>query len=167
MPPFPAEEIEMLDKLKRFLERDEDSGRDFDFDSDPAARRQVAAAALLAEAAQLDAKFDKKERAAIEQALQKRFALSDRDVKALMRAAEEERAERYDDSVFTETVRQSYSAQERRDMVDMLWDVAYADGRVHKFEAHLVGRIAAAIGIDSTVTEELRQAAMARAGASD
>jgi uncharacterized tellurite resistance protein B-like protein len=159
----------MLDKLKRFLERKDDggSGRDFDFENDPNARRQVAAAALLAEAAHLDAAFGARERDAIEAALMQRFQLTEGDARALMRAAEEERADRYDDTVFTETVRQSFSPEERRDLIAMLWEVAFADGRLHKFEAHLVGRIAKQIGISDAVSEELRQAAMAKAGAKD
>jgi uncharacterized tellurite resistance protein B-like protein len=42
----------------------------------------------------------------------------------------------------TRLIRDAFSDAERIDMMEMLWEVAYADGELHDYEANLVRRVA-------------------------
>ncbi len=115
---------------------------------EPAARRppdedalQIAAAALLVHAACVDASFDEVERRRILDILPRRFSLSPDEAETLLAAAED----KADGSVqilgFTRTVKDNYSYEERIALVEMLWEVVLADGRVDAHEAQLMRRI--------------------------
>src|SRR5438552_1912449 len=99
----------------------------------PAGRDQdlrLAAAALLVEAAEAADGFAAEERAAIRRVLAQRFTL---DAAAAERLLEEGRraSER---SVqlfgFTRTVNERASPEEREALIEMLWEVVLADGRL-------------------------------------
>ena len=115
---------------------------------EPAARRpsdedalQIAAAALLVHAACVDASFDEVERRRILDILPRRFSLSPDEAETLLAAAED----KADGSVqilgFTRAVKDNYSYEERIALVEMLWEVVLADGRVDAHEAQLMRRI--------------------------
>ena len=43
---------------------------------------------------------------------------------------------------FTQLINQSFSAKQKIKVVEMLWRVAYADGKLDKYEEHFVRKIA-------------------------
>jgi uncharacterized tellurite resistance protein B-like protein len=49
-------------------------------------------------------------------------------------------------------------------MVEMLWEVAYADGVLHEFESNLVWRAAELLGVSTRDRVELRKAVESRLG---
>lgn len=134
----------MFDRLKTYfdsLQSDGAPGADAQgFDA-----LQLAAAALLVHAACVDTTFDDSERAKILEIAKSRLDLSAEEANALVQAAEDA----VDDSVqilgFTRTIKDSYSYDERVRLMEMLWDVVYADGRVDEFESQLMRRIAGLI----------------------
>ena len=108
---------------------------------------QLAAAALLVEAAVMDGTFDADERRTIDALLRESFDLDATAAEALIEAAREAvegSAQLYG---FTRVVKDRYGEQERVRMIEMLWEVAYADGHVHDFEASLVRRVAGLIHV--------------------
>ena len=108
----------------------------------------LAAAALLVHAATADAEFDATERARIEWLCTERFELQPAEAKALIAAAE--RA--VDSSVqllrFTRTIKDGFSYEKRVHLMEMLWDVVYADEVVEAHEAQLMRRIAGLIYVE-------------------
>jgi uncharacterized tellurite resistance protein B-like protein len=91
---------------------------------------QVAVAALLIEAARTDDAFDGPERAMIRTLLADRFGLSRAETDRLVDAA----ADAQDRSVglyrHIRHVTDAYDADARIGLIEMLWEVAYADGRL-------------------------------------
>ncbi len=130
-------------------------------------RKEIAAAALLVESSRLDTDFDQAEHDAIERIVQDNFGLSESEARQLLEYASRRQGEVYSDWVFTETVRKEFSQDERGDIVGMLWEVAYSDGTLHRFEAHMIHRVADELGVDKKTMEKQRVAALKRLGMDD
>ena len=105
----------------------------------------LAATALLVETAVMDETFDEAERATITRLIGARFALDPAAAQALVVEAEQA----VDASIqlfgFTKSINDHFSPEQRVELMEMLWEVAYADGIVHDFEENLLRRIAGLI----------------------
>ncbi|UCH75145.1 MAG: TerB family tellurite resistance protein [Rhodospirillales bacterium] len=106
------------------------------------AELRLAAAALMVEAAKLDGAFEDAERGRIATILGDRFAMNADDIATLIAAADAETDLAGGLYGFTRTVRDNFDHAERVAMIEMLWDVAYADGVLHDFEANMLRRVA-------------------------
>ncbi|MES1991815.1 MAG: TerB family tellurite resistance protein [Pseudomonadota bacterium] len=121
--------------------------------------KQLAAAALMVEAARRDSNFDDKEHKAISRIVAEEFDLSDEDAKSLVDVAEQRQRLPYGESIFTRTIAEHFSDKERQDVVTMLWKVALADGDLARVEVAMIERLAKEIGLDATATAAARAAA--------
>ena len=91
--------------------------------------------------------------------LQERFALEDGEVGALIAAADQRNKEAIDFNAFTGVVKRAYAPDGRRRIVEMMWEIVFADGTLHEFEDNLVWRVA-------EISECPRRSASRSAGAS-
>ncbi len=130
----------MLKRFKAFVVKLESGGRPAE-SGRPIEEYQLAAAALLVEAAQMDDDFDEQERATILALLTSHFGLDDAEAQDLLSAAEAAVARSNQLYAFTRAVKDAFDSEERRKMVEMLWEVAYSDGEVHDYEASLIRRV--------------------------
>lgn len=151
----------MLNKLKDWIASGGKDGQDV------AQSLRLAAAALLVEAAGMDGHLDDAERAAILRLLRGRFQLSDADAETLL--AEAGRAVEGSSQLFgfTRTIAAGFDHDHRVEMVEMLWEVAYADGRLHDYEASLVRRVCGLIYVSDPESGLARRRALARLGIAD
>ena len=137
----------MLDRFLAFFEGRKAAPRRADAGHTPD-EFHLAAAALLVHAATADAEFDTSERARIEWLCTERFGLKPAEAKALIAAAERE----VDDSVqllrFTRTIKDGFGYDERVHLMEMLWEVVYADEVVEAHEAQLMRRIAGLLYVE-------------------
>ncbi len=124
----------------------------------------LAAAALLVEAARMDETVDADELTRIGELVRWRFALSEEETADLV--AEAERVT--EDSVqlyrFTRVIRDAFGQDERVQLVEMLWDVACADGEVHDLEASLLRRICGLLNVSDRDSGAARKRALSRHG---
>jgi uncharacterized tellurite resistance protein B-like protein len=105
-------------------------------------RLQLAVAALLVHAATMDDTFDDAERAAIVRLLRARFEL-DADAVGRLLAAAEDAAERSNQLYsFVRVVVEQLAPEDRVGIVEMMWEVAYADGVLDPDEDALLRRVA-------------------------
>lgn len=118
------------------------SGESAPYASKTSDQLQIAVAALMVQAATMDDTFDVAERAAIERLLAARFNLDDGAVRGLLAAAEDAAEKSSQLYSFVRTVVQRLSPQERVEIVEMMWDVAYADGVLDPDEDALLRRVA-------------------------
>lgn len=125
---------------------------------------QVAAAALLVEAALMDDRFEASERDKITELLKARFELSDADAETLLAAAREQVGRSSQLFGFTRVVADRFSPDERVELMEMLWQVAYADGRLDDYEANLLRRLAGLIHVSDRDSGEARKRALAHLG---
>ena len=124
----------------------------------------LAAAALLVESACLDGHFDGDERSSIERLLKERFELEEDEVSLLVADAEEAVAESGELYGFTKVIKDRYSSEERVEMIEMLWEVAFADGRLDHFEDNLIRRVGGLIFVSDRDRGDARKRVMARLG---
>ena len=102
---------------------------------------QLAVAALLVEAAWHDDVFEQAERDAIERVLCDHFAISAEEAKTLTAAAETKgRAGQL--FAFTSKVVKAWEESERIQLIEMLWEVAYADGVLDPYEDAMIRKVA-------------------------
>jgi uncharacterized tellurite resistance protein B-like protein len=144
----------MLDLLKSFL-ADFDGGkepRQFD-ESD----YRLAAAALLVHITSIDGEATVAERDRLRSVLQKHFSLDDAATAELIAAATEADRNAIDLYRFTSRLNRSLDEEGRKRMVEMMWEIAYADGERSEFEDNVVWRAADLLGISGRERIELRQ----------
>lgn len=108
---------------------------------------QLATAALLIELARADLAVDEKEWQVIVAALAQTFHLPAETLQELVRLAEEELQDATDLFQFTQLVNQHYSYKDKLTLLKNMWQVAFADGRIDKYEDHLIRKVAGLIHV--------------------
>ena len=106
-----------------------------------------AAAVLLLELAVADADIDDSERRVIERAMVERFELDEAEVQALIEEAALRQRESHSLHEFTHQLRTQLSPEARGELIEWLWKVGFADGRLDRHEEHLVRRLADLLGV--------------------
>ncbi len=123
---------------------------------------RIAAAALMVEAAQLDDNFDAQERDKIRELVAERFELGAEESDSLIEAAEARVAESSQLHGFTRVIKAKFSLEERIDLMEMLWEVVYADGELHHYEANLMRRLAGLLHVSDRDVGAARKRAQGR-----
>lgn len=151
----------MLNRIKLFL--DELAG------APPAEQKahgaddlQLAAAALMVEAALMNDVFDVKERSKIRQLLMDRFELGHDEAEALIDLAEQRVADSNQLFGFTRVIKDHYSNDERISLLEMLWEVVYVDGELHDHEASLMRRVTGLLHVTDRDSGDARKRALQR-----
>ena len=124
----------------------------------------IAVAALLVEAARMDDDFAPAERQAIRAVLAKRFALDAATVDRLVAAAEQAADRSSALYRFTRVLAERFDPAARIGMIEMLWEVAYADGVLDPEEDLLIRRIAGLIAVTDRERVLARQRVVAKLG---
>lgn len=109
---------------------------------------QLAVAALLLEAAVVvDGHFDARERQVVRGVLERAFALSPGAAQDLVAAAERRVEASAQLFGFTTTINERVSRERKIEIIEMLWEVAYADGVLDPLEDTLLRRVAGLIEV--------------------
>lgn len=108
---------------------------------------ELAVAALLIEAARMDDSFDAAERAMIERLLAEKFDLPPAEVQSLVEAAEQAVRRSTQFFPFTQQICKRIDPEARVHIIEMMWEVAYADGVLDPHEDMLLRRIAGLIAV--------------------
>ena len=145
----------MLDVLKNFIA--EVSG------TAPLTRRfdeedyRLAAVALLIHVANVDGNTDLAERRRLKTIIGERFGLDPLAAAELIALAEQSDREAVDFYHFTSVLKRALDDDGRQKIVEMLWDIAYADGAADEFEENTIWRIAELLGVSTRDRVLLRQ----------
>lgn len=123
---------------------------------------RLSVAVLLLEAARQDDRFDARERAVIAQLLSRKFDLSPGECDALLAEGEARAAQMVQLHGHTSDVFEQMPPDERVHLVEMLWEVAYADGELDPEEDLLIRRVAGLIYITDRERVLARQRVVAR-----
>jgi len=116
---------------------------------------RLAAAALMVHTAEIDGNMAEAERRKLHDLLQRRFELSEAETQVLISEATEAEHEAIDLYHFTTVLNRSLTENDRLRIVQMMWEIVYADGRVSEFESNLMWRCADLLGISSRQRIEL------------
>jgi len=110
---------------------------------------RLAAAALLVHASTIDGYVEEAETERLQSVLKDRYGLSDDQMHELVVAAERSERDAVDIYSFTSKLKKALSEDERLQIIEMMWEIAYADGEVHGYEENLIWRTAELMGISS------------------
>jgi len=137
----------MIDLVKKFF------GKGIsDFPNDQAKEQphdmRVATCALFLEMANIDGEFNDSERENILLKLKKDYHLSEEYADALLEASNEELKGSIDLWRFTNLINQNYPVEEKMEIIEMIWKIAYADGVLDKHEDYLVHKLAKLLRLD-------------------
>jgi uncharacterized tellurite resistance protein B-like protein len=118
---------------------------------------QVAVAVLLVEAARMDDTFDAHERAMIEHLLEHKFQITHEETRELIALAEQTADKTHQLHPFTRMTVERMEPKRRIRLIEMLWEVAYADGKLDPDEDVLLRRVAGLIYISDEDRVAARQ----------
>ena len=102
---------------------------------------QLATAALLVEVARIDRESTPDERAVVLRAVREKFELPADEATRLIELAEAEMKQATDYFQFTSLINRHFSAAQKIQVVEYLWQVAFADGHLDAHENHFMRKI--------------------------
>ena len=150
----------MLDELMAWLSEGSASGRSSR--SRSPAQAELAAAALLFEAAHVDDRVDAQERAVIGRLLERRFDLDHEAARRLLAEAERAAVRSTQLFRFAQLINDQFSAPQKIALMEMLWEVVYADGSLDALEDTLLRRIGGLLYIPDHERGAARQRVLER-----
>jgi uncharacterized tellurite resistance protein B-like protein len=118
---------------------------------------RLAAAALLVHAAGIDGSISQIERDKLHVVIKQRFSLDDAAADELVAEATAAEQEAIDLYKFTAQLNRSLDETGRARIVEMMWQIAYADGGVTEFEDNLIWRAADLLGVSRDERIALRE----------
>ena len=136
----------MIKKIKDLLSnfsKDEEIEESSEF-----AKLDKACVALLVEIAFADKEFNNKEKESLKEALINSYNLEEEVVDGIIDDAENTVAESTSLYEYTRTVNDQFGYENKLNLLENLWKVAYADNNLDKYEEHLIRKISDLIHID-------------------
>ena len=153
----------MLDQIRAFLGGLRGDGKTMPDTSNP----DVAAVALFFHVIGADGIVDAVESEKLRSVIANEYGLSGAEMRRLVEAGEQADKEAVDLFQFTSVLNRSLEADAKVHFIELLWNLAYADGHRHELEDHVVWRIADLMGVSSRDRVLARQRALAAAGLDD
>jgi uncharacterized tellurite resistance protein B-like protein len=145
----------MLDAFKRFIKEvtfgDSDN---LTFAEDD---HRLAVAALLVHVISVDGEVDDTEKAKLKAILKTHYSLTDDETTELVDLATDKDNEAVDMYGFTSVLKRKLEEDERQKIIELMWQLVYADGHVHEFEDNTIWRVSELLGVSSRDRIALRQ----------
>ena len=139
----------MLSKLSSFFERHlQPAGG-----ASPSlsfAQKQLAVAALLIEVATADHVMDGTELNALIKLLERKFSLPHEQLLELADLAKTEAAEATSLYQFTQLINGECTASEKFELIKGMWEIAYADNQLDKYEEYVIRKVADLIHVSQS-----------------
>ena len=110
--------------------------------ADPLARQRIAIAVLLLESARADFERSEVEMAAVRAGLVRYFGIDQAELDALLSQASDEARQAVSLHDYVARLNASLQPDDKRQLIALLWQVVYADGRLDPNEEHLLRRLA-------------------------
>jgi uncharacterized tellurite resistance protein B-like protein len=115
-----------------------------------ASNLRIAIASLIHESRRVDAEDDAREHPAAVDALMQMFGIDGAQAQALLHDAHHKAQPLTSYYSIVSAIKRDLSAEERVLLIEVLWRVTYADGRLHEYEDHFVRKIAHLLYVPNT-----------------
>src|SRR3977135_437305 len=152
----------MFDSFRKFLSEVSEGGKHpthFEHND-----YRLAAAALLVHTAAIDGNISDRERTKLHAVIKRQFDLDEATTDELVAEATAAEHDAIDLYHFTTLINRSLEEDGRRRVVEMMWEMVYADGHVSEFERNLIWRAADLLGVSSRARIEAGQQVGRRPG---
>jgi uncharacterized tellurite resistance protein B-like protein len=145
----------MFDRFLSFLQGlpAADGGSDRLSTEDP----RVAATALMVHVIDADGERTESEKTRLNELLENTYNVEGANLSALLAAAEKAEREAIDLYAFTSVLKRNLDEESRLNLVEILWEMVFADGVLHELEDNVVWRVAELIGVGQRERVELRR----------
>ena len=127
----------MLNKIKSFFEP-----KIQDTEISMSEKLHFAAAALLIEVAYADSSIEKIEKDKMVNILHTKFDIEQSKINDLIKLTEEEIKNSISMFEFTNIVNKNFEDDERFNLIVAMWEIAYADGDLDKYEEAIIRKVA-------------------------
>lgn len=127
-------------------------------------RLQLATAVLLVEVMHADGHVGPEQRQAVVRGLQRQFSLNDDDTARLVDRAEKASHDATDFFAFTTALNDQLDVGQKLQVVEAMWQVAYADGTLEAHEQHVLWRVADLLHVPHGAYINAKMRAKAAAG---
>lgn len=151
----------MLDRIKALLLEDRMKGAARHY-AGVFSDREIAMAVLFLEAAESDGDYGRPEHEAILGLISRKFGCDMERAKVLVATAEARQKQAVELYRFTDTLVRSLDEKERITLVEMLWEVVYADGMLDAFEDNLMRRLGGLLHVSERDRGDARRRVLAR-----
>jgi len=131
----------LLSKISAFFERHLQPAGDVS-SSLSHSQKQLAVAALLIEVAMADHVFDEREMQSLKIHLKQKFSIADAQINELIELAREETEDATSLHQFTTLVHQHCTPQEKFELLISMWELAFADNELNKYEEYVIRKVA-------------------------
>ena len=135
--PVPNSNYKMLKAIQKFFDSHIMAESVIDVDH----QLKLATTALLIEMMLQDDDVAEQEILTIKESMQESFELSSDECQVLFELAEKEQRNATDYHQFTSLIAKNYSNEQKLQVIEYLWKVAYADGQLDSLEEHMLRRI--------------------------
>lgn len=136
----------MLEAIRDWLNKASRAGEDRDH---VPVDHRLAVAAVLVHIVAVDGVITEDEKRRLREVLADEYNLSPKETELLVKEA----TRRDDDAVdlygFTSVLKRELDEEGRAKVVELMWEIVYADGEVSEFEDNVVWRVAELIGIST------------------
>jgi uncharacterized tellurite resistance protein B-like protein len=153
----------MFESFKHFVSEFVDGGKHPSQFADDDYR--LAAAALLVHAGAIDGEMSQSERDKLRAVIKQRFNLDDAATDELIEKATAAEQQAVDLYHFTHLLNRALDEEGRARVIEMMWEIVYADGQRDELEDNLLWRAADLLGVSPRERIELRQRIAQRAAA--
>ncbi len=103
---------------------------------------ELASAALLMEIIHADYSCSDEETASAKKSLKKAFSLNEQQLENILAKAKQLHCDAVSIHPFVEAINKDFDAEKKYRLVSSLWQVAFADGELDRFEQHFIRKIA-------------------------
>jgi len=150
----------MIDILKSLFSADKESENEPIVFGDNDLR--LAEAALMCHVIAADGKITQEETARMSSLLKEQYGLSDAEFEELFSAARKADLESVDLYRFTSLLKKHLDREQRIGIIEHLWEMVFADGKMHEFEDNVVWRAAQLLEVETQDRIAMKQRVRAR-----
>lgn len=138
----------MLSSIKAFF--DEKLANPPTSENQIASKSQLACAALFIEVMKADYELDDREKSELVSLLRTSLQIQEEDMQELVRLAQEEVDQATSLYDFTRLINDEYSYSQKLQLVQDMWQIAFSDEQIDKYEEHLIRKVSDLIYVSHT-----------------
>ena len=131
----------MIESIKSFFEKNLTKKEEEEAPSSAMSRVDLTCAALLVEVMNSDHELDEREHQEFMAVLQQSYNIAELDLEELIQLAKDEAFEATSLYEFTKLINDSYDYEQKVELIENMWRIAFSDKRLDKYEDHLIRKV--------------------------
>ena len=131
----------MIESIKSFFEKKLIKKEEEETPSSVMSRVDLTCAALLVEVMNSDHELDEREHQEFMAVLQQSYNIAEADLEELIQLAKDEAFEATSLYEFTKLINDNYDYEQKVELIENMWRIAFSDKRLDKYEDHLIRKV--------------------------